>query len=172
MLPSFYREIAGVSGLKPDWACGFRRRMRSRTAGSHPPRAPGLRWARVPLLLLRHTSSSRRGRRGSLQTPAVSSAAAAIRPPPERLLPRIGKPAASCRAAAAVACWRACTSLLWDRVGTLARSSTGETADADSCAIETLGRPAGSNWAEPSPAGGVLLPPCLELSPDAECGQV
>ncbi len=37
MLPSFYREIAGVSGLKPDWgSCGFGRRLRSRSVGVHP----------------------------------------------------------------------------------------------------------------------------------------
>ena len=53
MLSSFYREIAGVSGLKPDWgSCGFGRRLRSRTWEHVPPHAPGSRGARVTLLLL------------------------------------------------------------------------------------------------------------------------
>lgn len=48
MLSSFCREIAGVSGLKPDWGpCRFGRRLRSQTVGSHP----------------RHTLPARGGRR-------------------------------------------------------------------------------------------------------------
>ena len=71
-LPSFYREIAGVSGLKPDWGIMWIRPTPALTNGwEHiPPHAPGSQWVRVPLLLL-DTSSSRRRRIGSLQTPAV-----------------------------------------------------------------------------------------------------
>ena len=43
MLSSFYREIAGVSGLKPDSGPSIGRRLRSRTVGSH--RAPRSRRA-------------------------------------------------------------------------------------------------------------------------------
>ena len=70
-LPSFYREIAGVSGLKPDWGIMWIRPTPALTNGwEHiPPHAPGSQWVRVPLLLL-DTSSSRRRRIGSLQTPA------------------------------------------------------------------------------------------------------
>jgi hypothetical protein len=57
MFPSFYREIARVSGLKPDWgSCRFGRLLRSRTWEHIPPHAPGSRWARVPLLLLDETA--------------------------------------------------------------------------------------------------------------------
>jgi hypothetical protein len=72
ILSSFSREIAGVSGLKPD--SGPRRlarRLPSSTVGSHPaPRSPLAVGATVPLLTLLHTCSSPPLRIGSRRTPA------------------------------------------------------------------------------------------------------
>jgi hypothetical protein len=70
MLSSFYCEIAGVSGLKPD--SGPRRfggRLRSPTVAQSRPRLP-VRVATVPLLPLLHTRSGRRRGMGSVQTSA------------------------------------------------------------------------------------------------------
>jgi hypothetical protein len=89
-LPSFYREIAGVSGLKPDWeSCRFGRRVRSRTVRAHPATR-----SRFGLRGCRCGSSTRRSRRlriGSLQTACISS---------DEGVRVLGSPVLRCRTAA------------------------------------------------------------------------